>query len=88
MLNENLKKDQAEWLLEVYQPRMNGRVDGSTMDIYFLPARKLLTGKEINKPSCGCEFKVFAQVTNSIFGQYKTEIEKIANKRTRGKVQK
>lgn len=79
MLNPNLTKIEAEWLLNEYQPKMNGRVDGTTMDTYFLPARKLITGNDVRKPSCGCEFKVFAQITTSMFEQYKPEIETVAN---------
>lgn len=85
MLNQNLTKTDAQWLLTEYEKHMNLRIDGSTMDRYFVPARKLLTGKEIGRPGCGCEFKVFAQVTNSMYGQYKTEIEVIANQTTRGR---
>ena len=88
MLNENLTKGEAQWLINVYQPKMGLRIDGGNMDNYFIPARRLITGKQINKPSCGCEYKVFAQITNSLFDQYKTDIEAIANKTTRGKNKK
>lgn len=78
MLNQNLTKEEALWLLNEFQPKMGGRISGDTMDKYFLPARALMTGKPANKPSCGCEFKAYAQISNSMFGQYKTEIEAIA----------
>ena len=78
MLNEKLTKEQASWLLLDYAKHKDLRIDGTTMDRYFIKARQLMTGKDISRPSCGCEFKVFAQITNSMFGQYKTEIEAVA----------
>ena len=77
-LNPNLTKAEAKWLLEEYKPKATLRIDGHTMDTLFLPARRLLTGNlELQKPSCGCEFKVFSQVTNSILNQFEGEIKKL-----------
>ena len=85
MLNQNLTKEEAVWLLTEYQSHMELRIDGSTMDKYFVKARRLMTGKDVGRPSCSCEFKVFGQITNSMFGQYKTEIEAIAYPPARGR---
>ena len=78
MLNPNLTKEQAGWLLLDYAKHKDLRIDGTTMDRYFIKARRLMTGKDIGRPSCGCEFRVFAQISNSMFSQYKTEIEAVA----------
>jgi len=75
-LNSNITKKEAAWLVNEYEPKSTLRVDGHTMDTIFLPARRIMSGNyEMNKPSCGCEFKVFAQVTNSIYNQFQGEIK-------------
>lgn len=78
MLNSNLTQQEAQWLLEEYAPKRGGRIDGNTMDKYFVPARRLIEGKEIGRPGCGCHFKVFVSITNSMFGQHEAEIKNIA----------
>ncbi len=84
MLNENLTKDEAIWLLETYQPKMDGIVNGSTISM-FVKAQNLIRGTNITVPACGCQYLQTAKVTNSHFDQYKSEIEAIANKTTRGR---
>lgn len=79
MLNENLTKGDADWLVNVFAPKMSYRIDDSTMSTLFIPARNLLTGKQNSKPSCGCHFKAFAQITNSMYSQFENEIKAIAN---------
>ena len=90
-LNPNLTQDEAKWLAEEFGPKASWiRVDGHSMDTLFLKARRLITGNmNIGKPSCGCEFKTFAQVTTSMYEQYENEIKAIAyppvKKTTRGR---
>jgi hypothetical protein len=79
MLNENLTQKQALWLLNEYVPRRGGRISGITMDKYFIPARSLMLGKEIARPGCGCHFKQFVLMTNSLYNQHEDEIKLIAN---------
>ena len=84
MLNQNLTKADADWLLNVYQPRKDGIVNGATISM-FIKAINLMRATNNVVPSCGCEYLTRAKMANSYFGQYKTEIETIANKTTRGR---
>ena len=78
MLNPNLTKEEAIWLIEKFAPRMGGIVNGNSMSIYFLPARTLIMGKPAEAPSCGCHYLAYAKMTSSMYSQYKEEIHTIA----------
>jgi len=74
-----MTQDDAIWLLEVYQPKKGFRISDDTMQNYFIPARRILSkDPTIGMPSCGCQFRTFVQITNSMFDQYKEEIIKEA----------
>ena len=77
MLNQNLTKEDAQWLINVFQPIRHGRIAGNTISM-FVQATNLISGKNTTVPSCGCEYKATAAIANSYFDQYKTEIEKLA----------
>ena len=77
MLNKNLTKQDAQWLLNTFQPMRHGRIANSTIGM-FVQATNLISGKNTTVPSCGCEYKVTAAIANSYFDQYKSEIEKLA----------
>jgi hypothetical protein len=79
MLNPNLTKDEALWLLNDFQPKMGGIVNGKSMGKYFIPARELITGKPSEAPGCGCHFLAYAKMTQSMFNQHKEEITVLAN---------
>ena len=76
MLNPNLTKTDAGWLLNTFQPIRKGRIAGSTIGM-FVKATNLISGKNTTVPSCGCEYKTTAAIANSYFDQYKSEIEKL-----------
>jgi hypothetical protein len=78
MLNNNLTQEEAKWLVEVFAPKMNGRIDGTRMDQLFVPARTLIQGKPSERPGCGCHFKAYAQMTNSMYSQHEGAIREIA----------
>jgi len=78
MLNPNLTQEQAVWLVEVFASKMNGRIDGKTMDTLFLPAREYIMGRKIEKPGCGCEYKAYAAMSKSMYGQHEAAIKEIA----------
>lgn len=79
MLNENLTKQQAEWLINEFAPRMGGIVNGKTMGTYFLPARELMTGKPSEAPACGCHYLSYAKMTASMYSQYQGGIKEVAS---------
>jgi len=89
MLNPNLTQEEALFLVEEYQPKSGGRVDGGRMDKYFVPARSLMMGKPSSRPECGCMFKSYVMMTNSMYSQHEAAIKAIAyppkKKRGRGK---
>ena len=78
MLNNELTQEQAIWLIEEYAPKKDGRLDGNTMDKYFVPARSYMTGKSVGRPGCGCHYKAFASMTNSMYSQYYEDIKAVA----------
>lgn len=78
MLNPNLTKEEAIWLIEEYKPKSGGRIDGTRMDTYFVPARSLMKGQKSERPGCSCQFKAYVMLTNSMFGQHYEEIKAIA----------
>ena len=92
MLNNNLTQEEALWLINEYAPRRGGRISGSTMDTYFVKARTLMQGKPSERPGCSCMFRSYVMMTNSMFGQYESEIKDIAypvvKKSTRGRRKK
>ena len=73
-----MTKQDAQWLLNVYQPIKDGMINKSNISI-FTKAINLMRGTNISDPSCGCQYKTQAQIAKSYFNQYKTDIEKIAN---------
>jgi len=82
MLNENLTKEEAQWLLNDFAPKIGGLVSGSTISKYYQPARELMTGKPSEIPSCGCHYLAYAKTTQSMFSQHQAAIKEIANKKT------
>jgi len=76
--NQELTKEEALFLVEEYHPKSGGRIDGKTMDKYFVPARSLMLGKKAERPGCACMFKSFVQMTNSMYSQHEIEIRDIA----------
>ena len=79
-----ISKGNAQWLINTFQPIRGGRVDNSTFQM-FLKAYNILRDTD-RKVSCfSCEGRSIAAMANSIFDQYKSEIESIATKTTRKK---
>ena len=76
MLNENLTYSDVKWLWEDYQKMMSHRVDRGTIEKH-LKAYNLMLNKSATIPSCTCQYLSAAKVTQSVFEQYKSEIEKL-----------
>ncbi len=79
-----ISKDQAKWLINQFQPIRGGRVDNSTFQL-FLKAYNILRNTDRRVSCFSCEGRSIAAMANSMFDQYKEEIEKIATKTTRKK---
>jgi hypothetical protein len=80
--NNNLTQEEAQWLINEFAPKRNGRISGETMNKYFVPARSLMLGKPSERPGCGCQFKSYAQMTNGMYGQHYEAIKLIATPKT------
>ncbi len=79
-----INKNQAKWLLNEFQPIRGGRVDNSTFQM-FLKAYNILRNTD-RKVSCfSCEGRSIAGIANSMFDQFKSEIEKISTTDARRK---
>tara|TARA_B110000285_G_C14718997_1_gene421264 strand:+ start:368 stop:610 length:243 start_codon:yes stop_codon:yes gene_type:complete len=76
--NQNLSKADAQWLLKELKPLVGGSIRGKNISIYT-KAVNLIRGTNLPNPGCACEYKTKALVAQSLFGQYKTAIEEIAN---------
>ena len=77
-----ISKGNAQWLINTFQPIRGGRVDNSTFQM-FLKAYNILRDTDRQVSCFSCEGRSIAAMANSIFDQYKSEIESIATKTTR-----
>lgn len=76
--NSNLSKGDAQWLINEYPKIIGKRVDNSTIGQH-LKAFNLIKGSNETVPSCSCQWVGASKVSESLFSQYKPEIEVIAN---------
>lgn len=76
MLNPNLTYEDVKWLWEQYQPKMTYRIDNTSIRMHN-KAFNLMKGANEGVPSCSCHWKSAAMVTQSVFSQYKSEIEQL-----------
>jgi len=77
-LNQNLSKEDAQWLLKEIGPKVGGTIFGKHISIYT-KALNLMRGTNLPNPGCSCEYGARGQITQSVFNQFKTAIEEIAN---------
>ena len=78
-----ISKSDAQWLLNVFAPIRGGRVDNSTFQM-FLKAYNILRDTDRQVSCFSCEGRTIAAMANSIFEQYESEIQSLANA-TRGR---
>lgn len=76
--NKNLSKEDAKWLLNDFGPLVGGTIFGKNIDKYT-KALNLIRGTQLRNPGCACEYKSRGNIASSVFSQYKTAIEEIAN---------
>lgn len=73
-----MTKEQAQWLLGDYaQVRQLGRVSKWIDD--HIKAMSIIKGKNINKPSCNCEYAAYASMASSMYEQHLDYIKQVAN---------
>jgi hypothetical protein len=73
-----MTKEQAQWLLGEYaQVRQLGRVS-KWIDSH-IKAMSIIKGKNINKPSCNCEYAAYANMASSMYEQHLDYIKQVAN---------
>jgi len=78
MLNQNLSKEDAQWLLSEFKPLVGGSIRGKNISVYT-KALNLMRGTNLPNPGCSCEYKSRAQIAQSVFGQFQTTIEEVEN---------
>ena len=76
--NQNLSKQDAQWLLNDFSKLVGGSIFGKNIDSYTR-AINLIRGTNVKRPGCSCEYKLHARTAMSLFEQHKSEIESIAN---------
>ena len=75
--NTNLSQTDAKWLVEFYAPKMNNRIDNTTIQ-WHQKAFNLIKGTNAPIPSCNCHFVSAAKVSQSLYSQYETDIKTVA----------
>ena len=74
----DITKEDAVWLVEVFNKKRGGMVSGSTIGM-FLRAINTILNQERKAPSCSCEYKTVAAIANNVYQQYENEILKVYN---------
>jgi hypothetical protein len=77
-----ISKTDAQWLLNEYGPKRGYRVDNSTFQM-FLKAYNLMKGTDRKVNCFTCEGRAIAAMASSMYEQYESKIQKIANARKR-----
>jgi len=77
MLNTNITKADAGWLLNFYKKEMtHSYLDYKRLAMHKL-AQELIRGHEVFIPECKCNYGAFQQISISLFEQYEEELKKI-----------
>lgn len=76
--NNNLSKENAQWLINEYPKWIGKRIDRESIQQH-LKTFNLIKGANETIPSCSCHWVGASKVSESLFSQYKAEIEAIAN---------
>ena len=83
--------DQAKWLVEEFKPKMQLRVDREHAT-RATKAINIMTDGNRSVPSCSCEFMVTVKISQNMYSQYESEINKLyeegrktLQKRSRGR---
>ena len=74
----------AKWLVDTFNPQRKGTINKSTIGM-FIKAINIILNQSRRIPSCGCEFKITAQIANSAYEQHESEILAAYPKRGRKK---
>ncbi len=82
-----MTRSDAVWLIEVFKPKRHLRIAKDTIGM-FVKAINILLEQDRKVPGCGCEYKITAQIANSAYDQYESEIEKLYNSKPRGRKKK
>lgn len=74
----NISKQDAVWLIEEFDKKRGGMINGKTIGI-FLRAINTILDQNRKVPSCSCEYRTVAAIANNVFEQYKPQILEIYN---------
>lgn len=83
--NKNLTQEDAKWMVEFYAPKMNNRIDNTTIQ-HHQKTFNLIKGTNSPVPDCSCHYVSAAKVAQSLYSQYEADIKAIAYPvKTRGR---
>ena len=76
--NSNLSKTDAQWIINEYPKWIGKRIDRASIQEH-LKLFNLIKGSKEGIPSCSCQWTGASKISESLYEQYKSEIEVIAN---------
>lgn len=74
----NITKDDAKWLIEEFDKKRGGMINGKTIGM-FLRAINTILNQDRKAPSCSCEYRTVAAIANNVFEQHKNQILEVYN---------
>ena len=75
--NKDLTQQQAQWIVEFYAPKMNHRIDNTSIQ-WHQKTFNYIKGTNAPIPSCNCHYVSAAKVAQSLYSQYEADIKAIA----------
>lgn len=76
--NNNLSKTDAQWIINEYPKWIGKRIDRTSIQQH-LKLFNLIKGSNEGIPSCSCQWVSASKISESLYSQFKAEIEVIAN---------
>jgi alkyl hydroperoxide reductase subunit AhpC len=76
-LKQNIKQEDAAWVLEFVMPKQGWRIDRTTLG-YVADAHNRIFEEQVGVSGCSCEFVAQHQVWYSRLSQYEQQIRDIA----------
>ena len=76
--NDQITQEQARYILEEVFPKAGYRINHDTL-VPWMKAHNYAFKEQVGIPGCSCEYVQTYNVWSSRLGQYKQQIEQIAN---------
>jgi len=76
---EHLTKSDAQWIIDVWLPEKDHSYLSPERILLHSKMQSKIRGKQVDNPSCKCEYVTFQKISNSLWAQFETQIREIAN---------